>query len=308
MPRFFHFPIAELVCLSIATATLTANPPMPPSQIQPSSASTATPRDASSEEDRKGSTASADVEETSDPRGIAWLEKESRYWPLFITITRAWPDMPGQNPLIPAGWPAVLIRVENGAILTDVGRMGRHALPVEFTDALQQARGFADGTEKKAAGNITMQILNRCFDATDKDNRSINPLHFEGIEKYLILYARGDDSASRELIGQLIEQYPLWRSRSKQLEVLHISQAQTNEKIMECIKSLKMPWPCLQPFLCASYTKAFHHEPGEGPCLVLIDADGKILDHSRRYPTLEEGFTRLRKAAEATLPKIVPTP
>jgi nucleoredoxin len=104
--------------------------------------------------------------------------------------------------------------------------------------------------------------------------------------KYFVVYF----SASwcppcRQFTPELVKWYNDKKPRHPEFELVFVSDDQDETSMEAYMATDKMPWPALK-FSKARSNKSLRQYAGRGiPCLVFLDADGKVLSHSYQGET-----------------------
>jgi nucleoredoxin len=84
----------------------------------------------------------------------------------------------------------------------------------------------------------------------------------------------------RQFTPQLVDYYNLVAPQHPEFELIFVSNDRANFDMETYMKDMNMPWPAIE-FAKVSTKGALRQYEGKGiPCLVLIDASGKVISHS----------------------------
>ena len=207
------------------------------------------------------------------------LEARSDLWPLNVQTTEEIQAPEGVRTL-KTGTRGILLRVENGKVILDTGRWGILAIPIAQTNILELAHKVASEEVPKQQGNVVSMLGGKFFDPQDERYQPFPYFEFQSIDYFLFYYTNSQDEACIHLNETLRSDYEAIKEAFSEVEILMIPLDESNEAMLKAIKEQQIPWPTMFHYMAKGYQNALHHEPKELPCLVLTDANGKVLAHS----------------------------
>jgi hypothetical protein len=221
------------------------------------------------------------------------LLASERFWPYRVTLTKSWKS-PGQEKSLRKGDAGVLIRVESsGRAVIDFGRDGRHAVPVDETDLLEEANRIRRGEATKLAPNFALAIGPRLVDS------SADPPHQLALDEsmrravFLCVFADPDDANFASLANELA---PL-SGRNGVMTVLFPQGAHANLKVWERLRATKWMVPFVFDFLTKPYTDSVLGDELAVPAVVLQTNEGRLLLQSAWHPGLASELSAALDAA-----------
>ncbi len=114
------------------------------------------------------------------------LHARSDWWPQQVRLAQPYTP-PGAAAPLPAGWQAVLVRVEGAEVVADFGRHGIRRLPLEDTDVLQQAAALRDQPPRRH-GLLVTSLFNKFFHLEQDRAVQCKLQDFAGVEYVLFVY------------------------------------------------------------------------------------------------------------------------
>jgi nucleoredoxin len=104
-----------------------------------------------------------------------------------------------------------------------------------------------------------------------------------GVRFYGIYFSAGWCGPCRRFTPELIDAYGKIRALYPEFEVVFVSRDKSAADMLAYMRDDRMPWPALQWDLVRG-TREIARYAGSGiPCLVLVDAEGKVLSDSYRW-------------------------
>jgi len=101
-------------------------------------------------------------------------------------------------------------------------------------------------------------------------------------KKYLAVYFSASwCGPCRQLTPKLVDWYKQQKAEFDNFDVIFVSRDRSKDAMIECIKQDAMPWPALSFAKTDQRSSPLEKYAGPGiPCLVIIDADGRVISHS----------------------------
>ena len=120
-------------------------------------------------------------------------------------------------------------------------------------------------------------------------------------KKYVAVYFSAHWCAPcRAFTPELVKWYNATKPANPHFELIFVSSDQTEKDMESYMAGEQMPWPALK-FIKKKTDKTLAPHGGPGiPCLVLLDATGKVLSHSYEGKTYV-GPTKVMRDIDATL-------
>jgi nucleoredoxin len=104
-----------------------------------------------------------------------------------------------------------------------------------------------------------------------------------GVRFFGIYFSAGWCGPCRRFTPELIDAYGKIRALYPEFEVIFVSRDKSAADMLAYMRDDRMPWPALQWDLVRG-TREINRYAGSGiPCLVLVDAEGKVLSDSYRW-------------------------
>ena len=207
------------------------------------------------------------------------LASRSDLWPLNIKTTETITDDAG-FPILKAATSGILLRIEEEKVILDTGRLGIVRIPISKTNALEIAREIESGEVAKSNGNIVSMLGGKFFDPQGEGYQPLPYFEFKSVDYFLFYYARGRDDDCIRFTEKLRSEYKTIKDKLPHFELLMIPLDDDNEAMFKHLEEQQIPWPTMFHYMARGYQKALDHKPKNLPCLVLTDANGKILAHS----------------------------
>ena len=109
----------------------------------------------------------------------------------------------------------------------------------------------------------------------------VEPARLAGVKFYALYFAAGWNTACRSFTEKLAKAYPKLRELYPEFEVVLVSRDPSRTAMVTAMHIEQMPWPALRWDLNAGARDITRYGRGI-PCLVLIDAEGKVLADTYR--------------------------
>jgi nucleoredoxin len=104
-----------------------------------------------------------------------------------------------------------------------------------------------------------------------------------GVKFFGIFFSAGWCGPCRRFTPELIDAYGKIRALYPEFEVVLVNRDKSPADMAAYVREEKMPWPALE-WSAAASTREIMRYAGSGiPCLVLVDAEGKVLSDSYRW-------------------------
>ncbi len=101
-------------------------------------------------------------------------------------------------------------------------------------------------------------------------------------EYYAVYFSAHWCGPCRAFTPELVKFYESRKARGANFEVIFVSRDHNQKAMHEYMTEARMPWPALN-FSDRESTTALSRHAGPGiPCLVILDAEGKVVAHSFR--------------------------
>jgi nucleoredoxin len=225
-------------------------------------------------------------------------------WPtevVVLTGTKATvlkQDQPAGVMLLGAGKPVAVIRVT----ATDViGRSGGIVVqvPANKTDLLQRAGapGAAGASEpaKVAApagavasaaapvgGSSVMQrrLSGKVVRLGGSALQPVDDSALAGVKYYALYYSASWCGPCKQFTPELVKAYKVFKAAYPEFEVLFLSADRSAGDMRDYMRADKMPWLALKYDLIEKNPELMRYSGPGIPCLVLVDASGKVLADS----------------------------
>jgi nucleoredoxin len=131
-----------------------------------------------------------------------------------------------------------------------------------------------------------------------------------GEPKYFALYfSAGWCGPCHKFTPDLVSFYKEMKPKHPEFEVVFMSRDQSAPEMQQYMAEMHMPWPALR-YDAIQWTQQLNHLCGPGiPCLVVVDAGGKIISDSyegAKYLGPHKPLNDLRKLLEQGAPPTVP--
>jgi nucleoredoxin len=113
--------------------------------------------------------------------------------------------------------------------------------------------------------------------------RPWEPARLAGVKFFGIYFSAGWCGPCRRFTPELIDAYGKIRALYPEFEVILVNRDKSPADMAAYVREDKMPWPALE-WSAAASTREIMRYAGSGiPCLVLVDAEGKVLSDSYRW-------------------------
>lgn len=113
--------------------------------------------------------------------------------------------------------------------------------------------------------------------------RPWEPAQLAGVKFFGIYFSAGWCGPCRQFTPELIDAYGKIRALYPEFEVILVNRDKSPADMVAYLREEKVPWPALEWSATAS-TREITRYAGSGiPCLVLVDAEGKVLSDSYRW-------------------------
>ncbi|GHC02255.1 hypothetical protein [Cerasicoccus arenae] len=218
--------------------------------------------------------------------------EDSSLWPVRVGLVES-AESKGRT--LDPGLPGVLIRVEDGQVLIDMGRRGVHWVALDKTDFYQRSK---DKLNEGSApiGNYFL-MFGGAISLIDTDKLVRPPSKWqEGVDQLLFVYAQpenftlgfADKLRASDLLGQ--KSSPRYRViLMPQTDVL------SDPEIYSRLTGLLV----MSPAYSSALTKSFDHfeSPVATPAIILVDANGKIIER----PNIDLMYSEIGNAESGDL-------
>ncbi len=115
--------------------------------------------------------------------------------------------------------------------------------------------------------------------------RRVEPAQLAGVKFYALYFAAGWNASCRAFTEKLAEAYPKLRELYPEFELVMVSRDQSRAAMVTSMHIEQMPWLAVRWDLNVGATEITRYGRGI-PCLVLIDAEGKVLADTYREGAL----------------------
>ncbi len=210
------------------------------------------------------------------------LHARSDWWPQQVRLAQPYTP-PGAAAPLPAGWQAVLVRVEGAEVVADFGRHGIRRLPLEDTDVLQQAAALRDQPPRRH-GLLVTSLFNKFFHLEQDRAVQCKLQDFAGVEYVLFVYTDPCGAEGRAALKELRRFLAGNATALHGLRPVVIPADCELGRLTAEVTAAGLPWPVMFPYLAGPYRHSLHHEPAGNPSLVLTDANGRILGRFDQRP------------------------
>lgn len=112
--------------------------------------------------------------------------------------------------------------------------------------------------------------------------RPRDPARLAGVKFYGLYFSAGWCGPCRKFTPELIDAYGKIRALYPEFEIVLVNRDKSPAEMFAYVREEKMPWPALE-WSAIRATREITRHAGSGiPCLVLVDADGRVLSDSYR--------------------------
>jgi hypothetical protein len=214
----------------------------------------------------------AGAAELPDLTAASLLDSE-RFWPYRVALTRAWQPEGREAPLA-AGTPGVLIRVEpRGVARVDFSADGKHPVPIEATDLVENANRIRRGELPKQFPNFVHAIRSRLVDPDADTLKGMVPEALTGRPGFLCVFADPGAADFEALVASLA---PL-RERHGVVSLFFPQGSHADAGVRERLRALEWKVPFLYDFLSEPYTRTLIDEGTPMPALLLQTDEGRLV-------------------------------
>jgi len=201
------------------------------------------------------------------------LASAERFWPYRVTLVEAWQPAGRAEPLR-AGTPGVLIRVEaSGLARVDFSSQGKHEIPIEKTDVVENANRIRRGELEKAEPNFIHAIAPRLVDPTGEKLIPLGPEASADRPGFLCVFADPGAEGFAALAAALA---PL-RDRHGVMTILFPQGAHPDAETRERLRALEWSVPFVYDFLSEPYTSTLLAAGTPMPVLLLQTNEGRLV-------------------------------
>ncbi|MDP0495984.1 MAG: hypothetical protein Q7Q73_07215 [Verrucomicrobiota bacterium JB024] len=204
------------------------------------------------------------------PLDIVAIESHSQWWPVRLTLLE---DVQAPDGNIKAGRDVMLVRVEDGLVIADSGRMGMLTLQPEQTDLVERARARQD-IPWSGQGKLSHELANKLIDPQTR--RQNNPETFNEVDYLVILYGQLGTEPCQKLFAAVEAAQEQWSHDGLNCTVLFLPMQTGKAELMAAFEAGEVTWPSMFPYLSTGYIDVLHHQPQNGT-LVLVDKNGRLL-------------------------------
>lgn len=196
-----------------------------------------------------------------------------RFWPYRVALRSDFTPPGGAAPL-PAGTMGILVRVEDsGRARIHFGRDGRHELPVERTNLVEEANRVRAGEEQKIAPNLVHMIGTRLVDTEGPVLRAFDFSRVYEPERFVAVFA---DPSSEDFEALVAALAPL-RATPGTMTVLFPQGEHPDPPLRERLRALGWPVPFLRDEYGEGYTRSLRPDDAPQPALMLLTPEGRVL-------------------------------
>ncbi len=165
---------------------------------------------------------------------------------------------------------------------TDVlQRLEAAGVPVEAAAAEPEAEAAAPVADTSAAPT-TMQrrLAGKLVQLTGNTVGPANDARLAGVKYYGLYYSASWCGPCRQFTPGFIDAYRRIRQKHPEFEVIFLSADRSAGDMRDYMKGDKMPWPALKYELREGNPELMRYSGPGIPCLVLVDAAGRVLADS----------------------------
>lgn len=229
------------------------------------------------------------------------LYHHESHWPTHVRLTGPIPRGEGQAD-VPAGRVGVLVRVEpDGQVRLDLGRDGRHVVPIERTDVLEGANAAARGASYKLGPNLTLAIASKLVDPSKPGPATFPYRAQKDLRGALCVFADPNDEDFEALARSLA---PLHRREGVTM-VLFPETDQADRVTADRLRALDWTIPFVFNAHAESLRRSFVAESSELPWVQLMTNEGRLIAEGPFDPALR---ARLEQAIDANFASATPEP
>lgn len=210
------------------------------------------------------------------------LLASEQFWPYQVKLVEPWPPEGRAKPLR-AGQQGVLLRVQAGGRLdVDFGRHGNYVVPVDRTDALENANRIRKGELSKLAPNLTLAIGPRLLTSAGKRLAPLGLEATEGVRGYLLVLADPSAETFPALAASLA---PLAARDGLMTVLLPYGTAKSpaskgearDAAVRDALIAAGWKVPFLYSHLVSSYRESLLGQDVEPPAVSLQTSEGRVL-------------------------------
>lgn len=222
------------------------------------------------------------------------------YWPNTVQVAPDWQPPPG-TPKRPQFLQGVLVRIEqNGSVRLDLARYGRADVRIDQTDVVERANAVYRGEVFKHQGNFTLQIGNILVSSVAN---APGPQPSRPIKMAPVLLCVFADPRAEEF-GLLAKRLAEFGEATQIVPVFIPQNVERNdlEFVHATLREHAWKAPFVYPDRAPIRTEILLREPPEGPHLLLLTREGRILfdeayDEGAALERLEETAAALSEDA-----------
>jgi len=222
------------------------------------------------------------------PVTYANLYAREQYWPYHIRLTETWKPEGFEGERFGYGL-GVLVRVEaDGDLRVDFARWGKHRVPAEVTNVVEEANRIRLGELRKGRPNFVLAVVNKLIDPSTEPVEYVKPFEVDPIRAFLIVAADPADASFAELTAALRPVH----ERPDVMPVFFPQGGHTDDEVLEHIETAGWRAPFAHSRFSGPYTASILGEDLTLPSFVLQTPEGRVIEAGTWAAGTGETLTR----------------